>query len=151
MKKKSGTTRMSWGFIVIVVGVMAAIVASATMVFAYKSADIEVGDLTFEIIDRAEEYDDTFNRRGYYIGEDRAGDIYVAVAAGAHSTGGYSISIEKVEIRSDEAHIFVAETEPDRNSVVTMAFTYPTALVRFNKMPKKITVTGKDGEVFERR
>lgn len=152
MKKKAEKVKPSWGFIVVVIGVIVAIVVSVVMVFANKSASND-GSLTYEIISSSEEYDNMFDQRGYYLGEDEngSGTTYVVVAAGAHSTGGYGISIKKVEIHDEGAYIYVTETKPEKDSVVTMAFTYPTAWVKFNKMPKTITVTGDNGEVFNQK
>lgn len=59
-------------------------------------------------------------------------DTYVLVAAGPKPTGGYGVRIKGVIEREPNQLVIEAELQkPGPNDMVTMAFTYPTALLKF--------------------
>lgn len=59
---------------------------------------------------------------------------YVLVAAGEKNTGGYSVEIDSVvKISSDTAYVYARLVTPGKDSIVTMAITYPNVLIKFNK------------------
>ena len=62
-------------------------------------------------------------------------NYYVFIKLGTHSTGGYSIKIEKIETSGRNARIYVKTESPRIGEAVTMAFTYPYATVMFNERP----------------
>ena len=59
-------------------------------------------------------------------------NYYVIIKMGTKNTGGYSIDVEKVEIKDNKVDIYVKETEPTPGSMVTMEITYPYIAVKFN-------------------
>ena len=63
------------------------------------------------------------------------GEYYVFIKSGEHSTGGYSISITRIETNGKNAKIYVETTSPKSNELVTMAFTYPFAVAKFSEKP----------------
>lgn len=49
------------------------------------------------------------------------------VAWGEKSTGGYSVTIEKAEVKEQQLLVYVKLKSPEASDMVTQAFTYPTA------------------------
>ena len=101
-------------------------------------------DLTYTIIG---EYGNGTpdQQKGYYVQELPDGSVRVTVAMGEQNSGGHSILINKVDTSNGEARIYVEEISPSEEDTVTMAFTYPTAVVEFNKLPNNIIVESVDG------
>lgn len=101
-------------------------------------------DLTYTIIGEYENGTPD-QQKGYYIQELPDGSVRVTVAMGEQNSGGHSILINKVDTSNGEARIYVEEISPSEEDAVTMALTYPTAVVEFNKLPDNITVESVDG------
>ena len=59
---------------------------------------------------------------------------------GEKPTGGYSINVEKIEIDRSEATIYVNETIPPEDAVVTLAVTYPIVQIEFKNIPSIVNV-----------
>lgn len=56
----------------------------------------------------------------------RKGDrIYLLVALGERSTGGYSVDFTKAELADGKLHVYAKEKTPSKDSAVTQAITYP--------------------------
>ena len=103
--------------------------------------------ITYNILNSG--YDSDYKKRGYHIDKDN-NRVVLTVASGEKNTGGYYIDVAKVVINNDTAQIFVKEVSPDKDSNVTMAFTYPVVQIEFNKMPAKMIVQNIDTkETFE--
>lgn len=99
----------------------------------------------YEILETSD-YDSKYNKRGYYLDKE-----LITIAMGEQSTGGYSIKIAKIIIEDKDVQIYIEEDKPSSKDVVTMAFTYPIARVKFNFIPNKILVQSLDSyENFKR-
>lgn len=60
--------------------------------------------------------------------------IYVLVSAGEKPTGGYSIMVDSVtEVATGTAYIYATLNSPAKESIVTQALTYPSAMIRLEK------------------
>ena len=101
-------------------------------------------DLTYTIIGEYENGTPD-QQKGYYVQELPNGGARVTVAMGEQNSGGHSILINKVDTSNGEAKIYVEEISPSEEDTVTMALTYPTAVVEFNRLPDNITVESVDG------
>ncbi len=55
---------------------------------------------------------------------------FVILNLGQRNSGGYGIKINKVEITSDKALVYVQETVPDPMSNVTYALTFPVYIAK---------------------
>ena len=154
MSEKKSVQKRSILLLAAIVLVVAAIICTCVLLLkpedAKKPGQIIAPEITYEVLEQAE-YNADFNERGFYMGEDAggSGEVYVTVAAGQRSSGGYGIAVSQVEVVDEEVNIVVYESYPDPDSVVTMALTYPTVKVKLSRMPAKVTVTGVDGEIFE--
>lgn len=72
--------------------------------------------------------------------EEPAVDVHdreLTIHAGAKSTGGHSIEIDRIEETEDRFIIYVIESEPGDECIVTQAITYPQATVHLSKQVKK--------------
>ena len=158
MKEKKGEAKVQTiGLLAAIVAIVALIVCACVISFKPQNEPAAGGEayapLSYKIFNDGEEYNSDFDQRGYYVGTaaDNSGVVVVTVASGMRSSGGYGISIAKVEIDGNDATITVEESLPDPGSLVTMALTYPIARVEFNRMPAKIVVMDSEGEIFEQR
>ncbi|MDQ2085219.1 stalk domain-containing protein [Herbivorax sp. ANBcel31] len=113
-----------------------------------------VSEVDFEIIDRtkinenevlSKWYQNNYKKEGIYTLKD--GDWkYALISAGEKMTGGYNVKIHRItEPSPTEAHVYAQVMEPDENSFVTMAITYPNVLIRFNKND----IVKVDGEIID--
>lgn len=65
----------------------------------------------------------------YFINDGKT--VYILAGAGMKPTGGYSVSINKIELSENQAAVVEAfVTGPSPDEMVTQAVTYPCALVR---------------------
>ena len=62
----------------------------------------------------------------------------IAVFQGQQPTGGYSIEINKVKETKDKIQVYIIETFPDPNDVVTQALTSPYHIISIAKTNKEI-------------
>ena len=62
-------------------------------------------------------------------------EYYVIIKMGEKNSGGYSIKVTDVKIDKPNVTIHVKENEPPEGSMVTMAFTYPYTVVKFDFKP----------------
>jgi hypothetical protein len=67
---------------------------------------------------------------------DFAVDCVVLVAWGTKPTGGYSISVESVEVKNGEAVVQVRRRKP--TGIVTQALTAPCVVVRTARLPDRV-------------
>lgn len=78
-------------------------------------------------------YENNYKEKGIYSIADGEW-MYVLVAAGEKNTGGYNVEVDSVvKTSSDTAYVYARLISPDMHSIVTMAFTYPNVLIKFNK------------------
>lgn len=56
-------------------------------------------------------------------------EVLLACFAGAKSTGGHSIAIDKVTLSGETYQVHFVKTRPGKNCMVTEAFTYPYQIV----------------------
>ena len=99
--------------------------------------------ITYDIIDSSQ-YNGSYSKRGYYIENSDNGKVIVTVAMGTQSTGGYNISVVKVNIIDGGVQIYVEETSPSKDVIVTDAITYPIIQIEFNQMPEYVLVQNLD-------
>ena len=157
-EKKNADKKQSVGLLIALLLIVAAVIATCALTFKPETtinngkSDEPSAALTYKLLSEGD-YNNDFDQRGYYVGTaaDGSGVVVVTVASGMRSTGGYSISIAKVEVDGEKVTIHVEESAPDPDSAVTMAFTYPIAQVELNRMPKKIIVVDSEGEEFIER
>lgn len=69
---------------------------------------------------------------------DFAKDMVMAVFQGEKSTGGYSIEITKIIENKDNTEVFVKETSPGVNCMVTKSLTSPFHIVKLQKIDKEV-------------
>ena len=103
-------------------------------------------ELTYQI--KSSSYNSNYKTRGYLLLEKYNKNILI-IAMGERNTGGYSITVTKVEIKGNEATVYVKETSPELDAVTTQVLTQPIAQVEFSKKPEKITVLDENGNKFE--
>lgn len=109
-------------------------------------------EITYSIDNNTSNSDSKYSERGVYydtLNQPNAPHYYT-IAMGEKNTGGYSINIENVNIDTEgNVEVIVEETNPDADSIVTMAFTYPTCMVTLDKLPSSITVKNTEGKIFK--
>ena len=86
-----------------------------------------------------------FTTRGFVVStlDDKT---LVTVAMGEQSTGGYSISVTKIDIKNNNVVIHVEEKYPPKDSAVTQAFSQPIVQIAFAKKPNNIVVINQNGQ-----
>lgn len=67
------------------------------------------------------------------------GYTYAIVSYGEKSTGGYDVKVESVSLVDRKFHVKCKFISPPPNSNVTLAFTYPSVIIRF-KNPSQLPV-----------
>ncbi|NYT00930.1 MAG: protease complex subunit PrcB family protein [Methanocellales archaeon] len=65
-------------------------------------------------------------------------EMVVAVFQGTQSTGGYAIEIIKIVEKENSVEVFVKETSPSPDSLVTQAFTQPHHIVKTKRVDKEV-------------
>lgn len=100
-------------------------------------------DISYKILDTSD-YNSSYSKRGYYVEEAEDGKVKVTISMGTQNTGGYDLSIEKINIVNGGAQIHVKKTTPSEGEFVTEALTFPIVQVIFDKMPEYITVESLD-------
>ena len=73
------------------------------------------------------------HKRGYSIIGEADGYLYVYFGSGEKPTGGYAISLVKMEGSGDDRIILIKETSPGKDDVVTEALTYPYMILKIEK------------------
>jgi hypothetical protein len=68
----------------------------------------------------------------------------IAVFMGPKSSGGYSVSIDKIKESSGKITVYTIETAPGKNCVVTQAETRPYIIVRIPKIDKEVKFKTKE-------
>ncbi len=90
--------------------------------------------------------------RGYFVFNEPAFDtgdkMYIMVSSGERPTGGYEISIEKVQLKNGVLEILVQETEPGEDEIVTQALTYPHKILSLEEEFTEIRVFTTEREEF---
>ena len=89
---------------------------------------IKIMNIAYEYLDRVPEIQEVdFNRY-----------IVIAVFMGAKTSGGYSITVDKIIEKSDKITVYINEISPGKNCITTDAITYPFELIKIPKTDKKI-------------
>lgn len=65
-------------------------------------------------------------------------EMVIAVFQGSRSTGGYAIEITKIVEKENSVEVFVKETAPSPDSLVTQAFTQPHHIVKTKRVDKEV-------------
>ena len=65
-------------------------------------------------------------------------EMVIAVFQGTQSTGGYAIEITKIVEKEKSVEVFVKETSPSPDSLVTHAFTQPYHIVKIKRFDKEV-------------
>ncbi len=63
-------------------------------------------------------------------------ELSLVVFRGIFNTGGYGITIDRVEKQGNEFTVFATYTDPGKGMMVTQAFTQPTAIIPVGKLEK---------------
>jgi len=63
-------------------------------------------------------------------------DLNLVVMRGVFNTGGYGISIERMERQVNVFTVYATYTDPGEGMMVTQAFTQPTAIIATGKLPE---------------
>lgn len=86
-----------------------------------------------------------FNTRGFVVNQVDDKTL-VTIAMGEQSTGGYNISVTKIDIKNNNVVIHVEEKYPSKDGVVTQAFSQPIVQIAFAKKPDNIVVINQNGQ-----
>ena len=73
-------------------------------------------------------------------------ETLVAVFQGQQPTGGYAIEVEAVQRIGRRAVVYVAQTAPEPDDIVTMALTSPYHVVRFARQEGGVEIRGVAGQ-----
>ena len=65
-------------------------------------------------------------------------EMVIAVFQGSQSTGGYAIEITKIVEKENSVEVFIKETSPSPDSMVTQAFTQPYHIVKTKRVDKEV-------------
>ena len=110
-----------------------------------------INELTYEIIEVKEENNNLYSAKGYSFSKKRDYVIYT-ISMGEQPHSGFSISIEKVEIEGNSATIYVKENLPNHRDNIgfdDVLLLYPTAKVKFNRLPSKVKVINQKSEYYK--
>ena len=104
-----------------------------------------VYELKYEILKNVNLYDYNYTKRGYKIDYDKKTKSYVlTIAMGKRPTGGYSINIKKIKVKSLKVTIYVTEKSPKEGEKVSKAVTYPIVKIRLNAVPSIVEIINSD-------
>lgn len=80
------------------------------------------------------------------LGLSRATPV-MAIFLGERPSGGYSVEVTEITYNGNRTRIVVKETKPGENDIVTMALTYPYALVRLEtlRIPQVFELVDTEG------
>ena len=110
-----------------------------------------VGDIEYRVLSQ-DEYGNLMTRqRGYYVDtlDEPNAPYFIVICSGSRNTGGYDIKIIDLAIEeNDILAIYVEETAPSPDMMVTEAITYPYCVLEVNKMPKGLRITNQIGDEF---
>ena len=109
---------------------------------------LNISILKYTINNRLDSYKIEYKDRGYYYKKENDSIIYT-IAMGKRFSGGYSIGIKKVKIKSNSVIVYIYEQFPRKDDVVTDALTYPIAQIKFNHEPENISfINYETNEIF---
>lgn len=78
------------------------------------------------------EYYEARRKGNFSTAINKEGYTYAVVDYGTRSTGGYSVKIESIKLLDDgKIHIKSALNSPPQGAIVTLAITYPKAIIKF--------------------
>lgn len=90
--------------------------------------------------------------RGFFIFNpqdyDTGGDYYLLVFSGEKPTGGYTISVNSVQLESQTLKIIVEEKEPKASDPVIQVLTYPFTSVKLDRAYDNYFIMNTNGEQF---
>ncbi len=95
-------------------------------------------------------YDQANRERGYITLENTGKKGRWRISAGEKSSGGYGLALMDIREEDGTVKVILRETEPDPESTVTMALTYPALTLRLSPCPGSVVSENEDGTVFER-
>lgn len=75
-----------------------------------------------------------------------AGDRYVLITEGMKPTGGYAVTVEKVEADQEKLTVQVQSVEPEPGEMVTEAITYPYDLIIVEEKQLPLTFVDVDDQ-----
>ena len=95
--------------------------------------------LEYEILNDSKTKNIKYKKSGYIYEIVDESAIYTIVM-GEKPTAGYSIEIQKVKIKGNNASIYVSEKVPGKDEMVDDVITYPFVQVKFNHLPYIIEI-----------
>ena len=95
--------------------------------------------LEYEILNDSKIKNIKYKKSGY-IYEIKDESVIYTIVMGEKPTAGYSIEIQKVKIKGNNASIYVSEKVPGKDEMVDDVITYPFVQVKFNHLPYIIEI-----------
>lgn len=120
-----------------------------------RTIDLEgtISGIDYKISNNNEYENEQLLERGFFIDtlkQPNSPYRYI-ITMGEKNTGGYSIKIVNVKIdKNKNVEVIVRETEPPKNSTVTMEFTYPTCCLELSERAETIVIKNTKGETFKK-
>ena len=103
--------------------------------------------LEYEILNDSKIDNMKIKERGY-VYEIKDESVIYTIIMGEKPTAGYSIEIQKVKIKGNNASIYIREIVPGKDEMVDDVITYPIVQIKFNHLPSFVEVinyeTGED-------
>ena len=104
------------------------------------------GKVTYKILNNTD--NSGIINTGYKISKSE-NKYLLTIALGEKSTGGYSIEITKIIVNNDVLDIHIKEITPNRDSVVTQAFTTPAIIIELSALPETIHIIDSNNYLFQ--
>jgi len=104
-------------------------------------SEVEIKEIEYKYNILQSSNNSNYPKTGYIVEQTENG-FTITIAMGEKKTGGYSISIEKVEINNNKANIFVKEKKP--GAIAIDVLTYPIVQITFNELPKEVHIINTD-------
>jgi copper amine oxidase domain protein len=106
-----------------------------------KNGEVSFEDVTYktEVYSYFDYYSSEQRKEKHTKSINKDGYTYAIVSYGEKNTGGYDVKVESVSLVDGKFHIKSKFTSPSPNSNVTLAFTYPSVIIRF-KNPSQLPV-----------
>ena len=104
--------------------------------------------LEYEILNDSKIKNIKYKKSGY-IYEIKDESVIYTIVMGEKPTTGYSIEIQKVKIKGNNASVYISEKVPGKDEMVDDVITYPFVQVKFNHLPSKVEVINYEtGDIF---
>jgi len=138
--------------IILILLVLAIITGIGFTVYKLSRNKLSSTDLTYTIDNNMSDTYRMFSERGVFVDRFKMPDspwIY-SIAMGEQNTGGYFITIEKVNIdENNNLEITVKENKLAADDIVIQVITYPVCSLQINKEPNSVVVKNTEGEKFD--